>query len=102
PGLARDICDIVAMTTVDMPTFYAARRSDGVMADVHVFLGRTTPAQRDRIQKALEGVPSVNTVELIHALLLAAPTLPSASSKLSTATHQIAPANTDQTGELHF
>ena len=102
PGLARDICDIVAMSAVDMPTFYAARRSDGVMADVHVYLGRTTPAQRSRIQKALEGIPSVNTVELIHAPLLAAPTLPSASSKLSAATQQVAPATTDQTGVLRF
>ena len=60
PGLARDICDIVTMSAIDMPTFSAARRSDGVMADVHVYLGRTTPAQRDRIQKALERVPLSN------------------------------------------
>ncbi len=29
PGLARDICEIVTMTAIDMPTFYAARRPDG-------------------------------------------------------------------------
>jgi GTP diphosphokinase / guanosine-3',5'-bis(diphosphate) 3'-diphosphatase len=102
PGLARDICEIVTMSPLDMPIFHAARRSDGVMADVHVYLGRTTPAQRDRILKALEGVPSVNTVELIQAPLLAAPTLPSASSKLSIATHQFTPATTSITGALRY
>ena len=65
PGLARDICDIVSLSAIDMQTFYAARRPDGVMADVHIYLGRSTPNQRERILKALEGVTSVNTVELI-------------------------------------
>ena len=102
PGLARDICDIVAMSSIDMSTFYATRRSDGVMADVYVYLGRTSLAQRDRILKALERVPSVNTVELIHAPLLAAPTLPLASSKLSLTTQQHAPANTGIFEELRF
>jgi len=102
PGLAKDICDIVTMSGIDMPTFYAARRPDGVMADVHVYLGKATPVQRDRIQKALEGVYSVNTVELIQAPLLAAPTLLFASSKSSTATHQVAPANSGITEELRY
>lgn len=102
PGLARDICDIVTMSGIDMQTFYAARRPDGVMADVHLYLGKTTQAQRVRIQKALERVYSVNTVELIQAPLLATPTLPFASSKLSAATHQVAPANTGLTEELRY
>src|SRR5438552_478913 len=102
PGLARDICDIVTMSAIDMPTFSAARRSDGVMADVHVYLGRTTPAQRDRIQKALERVPSVNTVELIYAPLLAASILPSGSLKSSITTRQVAPDNTDISEALRY
>jgi GTP diphosphokinase / guanosine-3',5'-bis(diphosphate) 3'-diphosphatase len=102
PGLARDICDIVTMSAIDMPTFYAARRSDGVMADVQVYLGKTTPIQRERIQKALEGVSSVNTVELIQAPLLAAPILPFVSTKLSIATQQVAPANAGIIEELRY
>ena len=76
PGLARDISDIVTISGIDMPTFYAAKRPDGVMADVRVHLGKTTHNQRERIQKALEGVHSVNTVELLQSSLLAAPATP--------------------------
>ena len=54
------------MAAIDMPTFYATRRPDGVMADVQVYLGKITPNQRERIQNALESIHSVNTVELIQ------------------------------------
>ncbi len=102
PGLASDICEIVTLSGIDMPTFYAARRPDGVMADVHVYLGKTTLAQRNRIQKALEGVYSVNTVELIQAPLLATSILPFTSSKASTPFHQATQANTGIARELHY
>jgi len=98
PGLARDISDIMTMAAIDMPTFYATRRPDGVLADVRVYLGKTNPNQRERIQKALEGVPSVNTVEFIQA----APSMLLEPSKLSSSAHQNILATSDTTGSLRY
>lgn len=102
PGLARDVSDIITLAAIDMLTFYAAKRPDGVMADVRVYLGKTTRSQRERLQKALEGVSSVNTVELIQASLLAPPSTLIEAPKLANATHQVIVATSDTSGELRY
>lgn len=102
PGLARDISDIMTMAAIDMPTFFATRRPDGVMADARVYLGKTTLNQRERIQKALEGVPSVNSVELIQASLQAAPSMPLEASILSSSAQPVISASSDKTGRFRY
>lgn len=72
PGLASDISTIVALLGIDMPGFSAFRRADGVMAEVHIYLGKTTLAQRNRVLKALEGANY--NVEVIHSSFLSTPT----------------------------
>lgn len=102
PGLARDICEIITMSTIDMPIFYAARRADGVKADVQVYLGKTTPHQRHRIQKALEDMSSVDTVEMIQSSLLQVPALPLASSSGADTTQSVTSANTGMNKQLRY
>lgn len=82
PGLASDLSTVIALLGFDMPDFSTHKRADGVMAEGHIYLGSTTPAQRSRIQKALGGVPYVTRVEVIHASFLSAPAPQSKSSKL--------------------
>ena len=102
PGLARDISDIMTMAAIDMPTFYATKRPDGVMADVRVYLGKVALNQRERIQKALNAVPSVNSVEFIQAPLQAAPSMPPEAPALSSSTHQAFSATAHTTGNLRY
>ena len=71
PGLASDISTIAALLGIDMPGFSAFRRVDGVMAEVQIYLGKTTPAQRNRVLKALEGANY--NVEVIHSSFLSTP-----------------------------
>ena len=80
PGLASDLSTVIALLGFDMPGFSAYKHADGVMAEAHIFLGKTTSTQRIRIQKALEGVPYVTRVEIIHTSFLSAPTTQSESS----------------------
>src|SRR5260221_4596485 len=73
PGLASDISTIVALLGIDMPGFSAFRRADGVMAEVQIYLGKTTLAQRNYVLKALEGANYINNVEVIHSAFLSTP-----------------------------
>lgn len=102
PGLARDISDIMTMAAIDMPTFYATKRPDGVMADVRVYLGKVTSNQRERIQKALLAVPSVNSVEFIQASLQTAPSMPLAASAPSSSAQQASSASDHSAGSLRY
>ncbi len=81
PGLASDLSTVIALLGFDMPGFSAYKRADGVMAEAHIHLGKTTTTQRSRIQKALEDVSYVTKVEVIHASFLSAPTAQPESSR---------------------
>ena len=102
PGLARDICEIISVSTIDMPIFYAARRADGVKADVQVYLGKTTSPQRHRIQKALEDMSSVDTVEMIQTPLLQIPALPLSSSSAPDTAQSATPVYTGMNKQLRY
>lgn len=71
PGLASDISTIVALLGLDMQSFSAQKRPDGIMAEVYIYLGKTTATQRSRIQQALESKSYVTSVEIIHTTFLA-------------------------------
>jgi len=81
PGLASDLTAAMALLGLDMPSFSASKRPDGVMAEAHIYLGKTTSTQRSRIQKVLEGVPYVTKAEVIPSSLLSAPTLQEESTR---------------------
>jgi len=70
PGLASDLSTAITLLGFDMPGFSASRRADGVMAEAHIYLGKTTSTQRSRIQKALEDVPYVTKAEVIPSSFL--------------------------------
>ncbi len=76
PGLAHDLTGVISQASVDMSNFTAYKRPDGVMAESHIYLGKTTTLQRARVQKALEGVPYVTSVEVLHSSLLGPPQQP--------------------------
>jgi GTP diphosphokinase / guanosine-3',5'-bis(diphosphate) 3'-diphosphatase len=81
PGLAHDLTAIITQSGLDMSSFTAYKRPDGVMAESHIYLGKTTATQRARVQKALETVPYVTNVEVLHSSLFVSMTeQPSASS----------------------
>lgn len=69
PGLAHDLTDVILQSGLDMTSFTAYKRPDGVMAESHIYLGKTTAIQRARVQKALEAVPDVSNVEVLHSSL---------------------------------
>ncbi|MFL5654278.1 MAG: HD domain-containing protein [Ktedonobacteraceae bacterium] len=69
PGLANDLTTVISQTGLDMSSFTAYKRPDGVMAESHIYLGKTTTTQRTRLQKALETVPYVTSVEVLHSSL---------------------------------
>ena len=64
-----------------MPIFTARKRPDGVMAEIYIYLGKTTIAQRNRIKHALEEKTGITRVEVTHSTFLSAPAQPTASSK---------------------
>ncbi len=70
PGLASDLSTAIAFLGFDMPSFSASKRADGVMAEAHIYLGKTTATQRSRIQKALEDIPYVTKCEIIPSFFL--------------------------------
>lgn len=67
PGLAHDITSVIAQLGLDMNGFNAYKRPDRAMAESHIYLGKTTVTQRERLQRALETVPYVTHVEIIHS-----------------------------------
>ena len=67
PGLAHDLTSVIAQLGLDMNGFNAYKRPDRSMAESHIYLGKTTVTQRDRLQRALENVPYVTHVEIIHS-----------------------------------
>ncbi len=69
PGLANDLTMVISQLGIDMTSFTAYKRPDGVMAESHIYLGKTTATQRTRIQKTLETVPYVTNVEVLHSSL---------------------------------
>ncbi len=70
PALASDLSTVIAFLGFDMVSFSASKRSDGVMAEAHIYLGKTTSVQRSRIQKALEDVPYVTKAEVMPSSFL--------------------------------
>lgn len=79
PGLASDISTLVTLSGIDMQRFSSYKRPDGVTAEAQIYLGRTTSAQRNRLQKALESTGYVNNVEIIHSSFLSTATSESGS-----------------------
>lgn len=70
PGLASDLSMAVTFLGFDMISFSASKRADGVMAEAHIYLGKTTSAQRSRIQKALEDISYVTKAEVMPSSFL--------------------------------
>jgi guanosine-3',5'-bis(diphosphate) 3'-pyrophosphohydrolase len=70
PGLAHDLTFVIKQAGLDMSSFTAYKRLDGVMAESHIYLGKTTATQRAHLQKALEAIPYVTSVEVLHSSLL--------------------------------
>jgi guanosine-3',5'-bis(diphosphate) 3'-pyrophosphohydrolase len=71
PSLASDLGTLISLSGCDVVSFSSYRRADGVMAEAHIHLGRTTVAQRSRIQKELEGISYITRVEMIPSTFLA-------------------------------
>ncbi len=71
PGLASDLSTIMALSGTDMASFSASRRADGVMAQAHIELHRTTTSQRARLQQELERIPYVTNIEIIPSSFFA-------------------------------
>ena len=71
PSLASDLGTLMSLSGCDVVSFSSYRRADGVMAEAHIHLGRTTVAQRSRIQKELEGISYITRVEMIPSTILA-------------------------------
>lgn len=69
PGLANDLTMAISQLGIDMNSFTAYKRPDGVMAESHIYLGKTTSTQRVRVRKVLESVPYVTNVEIFHSSL---------------------------------
>lgn len=67
PGLAHDLTKAITEANLDMTSFTAHERPGGTMAEARIYLNKTTPMQRARIQKALESVPYVTGVEIVHS-----------------------------------
>jgi len=78
-GLATDLSSSVSLLGLDMQSFNIYRRPDGILAEAHIHLGKTTLAERTRIKEALENVAYVTHIEVIH------------SSALPTFTQQLVP-----------
>ncbi|MGH2482752.1 MAG: AAA family ATPase, partial [Ktedonobacteraceae bacterium] len=77
-----DLSTMMALSGTDMAGFSAYRRADGVMAEAHINLHRTTSAQRARIQQELEGMPYVTKVEVIPSSFFAtSPQKPDATTR---------------------
>ncbi|MBV8694810.1 MAG: HD domain-containing protein [Ktedonobacteraceae bacterium] len=74
PGLAHDLTAVISQSGLNMTSFSVYKRADGVMAEAHINFGKTTSTQRSRIQKALEAVPYVTHVEIIHSSFFASST----------------------------
>jgi hypothetical protein len=74
PGLAADTSTLMTELGIDMRGFSAFIRPDGVTAEIQIHLGRTTPALRNRVQKALEGASYINNVQMIHSSFRKLPT----------------------------
>ena len=64
-GLVADLSQVVQRQACDMRDYSVTRRADGFLTEAHIYLGKTTVAQRARIKKDLEGVPYVISVEVI-------------------------------------
>jgi len=71
-GLASDISTAVTMLGIDMENFTSYKRPDGVTAEARIHLGKSTIAQRNRIQRALEVIPCINSVEVTHSSFFSA------------------------------
>ena len=65
PGLVVDLSRAVQRQACDMRDYSVARRADGFLSEAHIYLGKTTVAQRARLKKDLEEVPYVINVEVI-------------------------------------
>lgn len=71
PGLASDLSTVMAHFGVDMASFSAYRRADGVMAEAHIDIHRTTLSQRTRITQELERLPYITKVEMFPSSFFA-------------------------------
>ncbi len=75
-GLASNLSGAIARMGFNMQRFDSRQLADGGMTETHIYLGKTTPIQRMRIQKGLEAFPQVKSVEAINSMLLPKPHLP--------------------------
>jgi len=64
-GLAADLTKAITLLECSMQEFKTHRRPVGIMAEAQILLGKSTEAQRTRIQEELTKVAYVTHVELI-------------------------------------
>ena len=64
-GLVADLSRAVQRQACDMRDYSVTRRADGFLTEAHIYLGKTTVAQRTRLKKDLESVAYVISVEVI-------------------------------------
>ena len=76
PGLAANLSGAMARMGFDMLRFDSRQLADGGMTETYIYLEKTTPLQRLRIQRELETLPHVKRVEAIDSLSLSKPHLP--------------------------
>ena len=81
PGLASEISSVVTVLGIDMQIFTARKLPDGIMAEIYIYLGKTTLAQRNRLKNALEERSGITSAEITHSTFLAASTRPATSSR---------------------
>ncbi len=74
-GLVADLSRAVQRQACDMRDYSVTRRADGFLSEAHIYLGKTTVAQRMRLKKDLEAVPYVINVEVILSSQLPPPAL---------------------------
>ena len=63
-GLALDLTKVLTLLECNVLDIKVSNHSDGVTADAHILLGKTTEAERKRIQQELENIAYVTHVEL--------------------------------------
>jgi guanosine-3',5'-bis(diphosphate) 3'-pyrophosphohydrolase len=72
-GLAADLTRVVTLLDGYMQDVKVSGRPDRMMAEAQILLGKTTTAQRTRLQEELSKVPYVTHVELIPFLHVSTP-----------------------------
>src|SRR5947209_6607672 len=69
-GLVLDLTNVVSQLNCDIQGFNAYKHPDGVTAEAHIYLSKTTSEQHTHLLKELEKVASVTKIEIIPTIML--------------------------------